>query len=350
MTREEAIEVFHGLLNAKIKEAFEVFAPELAESEEERMKKELIEAFELYDIESSWNQIPVKRILAYLEKQKVNTEGDFGRGYDCGYQAGYAVAKNEMKPKVATATLDSEKQKEQKHVEYLPKQKVFDIMNKLTNLSYSERIPIDSEEFVKIHEITSDVNSLLDYPIEQKPAEWSDNFEENIGRLLGYKLTWHSEDGSISSAVFIDDKTLKDICAGIWFYVGKEVLKYPNKELNVSEWSEEDEQMLKNVLFVLESYVSQSESASSPSLIATYPTYYKEIDWLKSLRPSWKPSEEQMLKKSMPTWKRSRNNYEDPCIGSAFEKTGRRYTALYMGGYFIDLDDLFNKLPKEEEK
>ncbi len=52
--------------------------------------------------------------------------------------------------------------------------------------------------------------------------------------------------------------------------------------------------MIKSILFVLESYVSQSESASSPSLITTYPIYYKEIDWLKSLRPSWKPSEEQM--------------------------------------------------------
>ena len=50
----------------------------------------------------------------------------------------------------------------------------------------------------------------------------------------------------------------------------------------------------------------------------------------------------------LPTWKRSRNHYEEPCIGSAFEKTGRRFTALYMGGYFIDLDDLFDKLPKEQ--
>jgi hypothetical protein len=68
------------------------------------------------------------------------------------------------------------------------------------------------------------------------------------------------------------------------------------KEQKPSEWSEEDEAMIKSILFVLESYVSQSESASSPSLITSYPTYYKEIDWLKSLRPQphWKPSEEQM--------------------------------------------------------
>lgn len=63
-----------------------------------------------------------------------------------------------------------------------------------------------------------------------------------------------------------------------------------------AEWSDEDKAMIKSILFVLESYVSQSESASSPSLITTYPTYYKEIDWLKSLRPQshWKPSEEQI--------------------------------------------------------
>lgn len=39
----------------------------------------------------------------------------------------------------------------------------------------------------------------------------------------------------MSSTVSIDDKTLKDIISGIWFYVGKEALKYQNKELNVSE-------------------------------------------------------------------------------------------------------------------
>lgn len=49
-----------------------------------------------------------------------------------------------------------------------------------------------------------------------------------------------------------------------------------------------------------------------------------------------------------PAWRNSRNHYEEPCIGSAFEKTGRRFTALYMGGYFIDLDELYDKLPKED--
>lgn len=168
-------ELYPGLHGAT-KEDAEHYFPELLESEDERMRKELIEYLrgDLDDITTD----DTDRWINWLERQK-----------------------------------------EQKPVEYLPKQKVFDIMNKLTNLSYSERIPIDSEEYVKIHEITSDVNSLLDYPI--KPVEWS----------------------------------------------------------------EEDEAMIKSILFVLESYVSKAECEQNPALTATYPTYYKEIAWLKSLRP-----------------------------------------------------------------
>ena len=58
--------------------------------------------------------------------------------------------------------------------------------------------------------------------------------------------------------------------------------------------------MLKSILWVLESYVSKDECGESPSLTATYPTYFKEIAWLKSLRPQphWKPNEEQMMELS----------------------------------------------------
>ena len=91
-----------------------IFPPE--ESEDERMIRKIKSFLSAYDAyyfrNDEWREIEV-----WLEKQKINTEGDFGRGYDCGYQAGYAVAVNKMKPKVATttlATLDSENQKEQK--------------------------------------------------------------------------------------------------------------------------------------------------------------------------------------------------------------------------------------------
>lgn len=84
--------------------------PELRESEDERIIKALETFINQPEIADKITFEARIGWLAWLEKQKINTEGDFGRGYDCGYQAGYAVAVNEMKPKVATATLYSEKQ------------------------------------------------------------------------------------------------------------------------------------------------------------------------------------------------------------------------------------------------
>lgn len=44
--------------------------PELKESEDEKIRKELKEAFEAYDIDSTWNGIPIRSILTWIEKQK----------------------------------------------------------------------------------------------------------------------------------------------------------------------------------------------------------------------------------------------------------------------------------------
>ena len=65
-------------------------------------------------------------------------------------------------------SLQPQAKQEQKPLEYLPKEKVYDIMFKLTNLSFSKLIPFNSEEYKKINEITSDVYDLLKYPIEKK--------------------------------------------------------------------------------------------------------------------------------------------------------------------------------------
>ena len=72
MTREEAIRILASscISGSKQTEALETLIPELAESEDERIRKELKEAFEAYDIESMWNGIPIRSIFAWLEKQK----------------------------------------------------------------------------------------------------------------------------------------------------------------------------------------------------------------------------------------------------------------------------------------
>ena len=152
MTREEAIEVYNGLINVKIREAFEFFAPELAESEDERTRKHIIEILESLS-PCHWNGNEKSKCIAYLEKQK-----------------------------------------EQKH-EPCDLQKAFE----------------DGQESI--------VTEPEKYGL-QKPAEWS----------------------------------------------------------------EEDENMMNNIIRVLSTFVGTVECESNPSLSSSYPTYLREIDWLKSLK------------------------------------------------------------------
>ena len=200
----------------------------------------------------------------------------------------------------------------------------------------------DGDNFKKFKRATSDERAKFIHDLKvgvelkEQPAEWSEDWEEDIQTRFAFYT--YKDDPSVLylSNVFVEEtsrnhgfgtrilkaaekaaeaigaiticlKVKQDSPANAWYrkrgygYVAFEDgydwleknLEYL-KPAKSAEWSEEDEEMLKSILFVLESYVSHSESASSPSLITSYPIYYKEIDWLKSLRPSWKPSEEQM--------------------------------------------------------
>ena len=73
---------------------------------------------------------------------------------------------------------------------------------------------------------------------------------------------------------------------------GKKYLAWleKQKEQKPSEWSEEDEKMRCNILNVLTSTLVYTIGSHRTS---TY-KYNNEIEWLKSLKPQWKPSEEQM--------------------------------------------------------
>lgn len=87
------------------------FSPVLKESEDERIRKTLISYFEWVkerDCKSEWNGLKVDDIRAWLEKQKVSTDGDFARGYDCGYECCFNSHGAEW----------FEKQKEQKPAEW----------------------------------------------------------------------------------------------------------------------------------------------------------------------------------------------------------------------------------------
>ena len=116
--------------------------------------------------------------------------------------------------------------------------------------------------------------------------ETLDDFTQNIRNLITDKLTYKDPNGSgISSTVFIDDNTAKDIANGILFYLGKEAVKNPDRE--VPEWSEEDRRILDEAIAMIESRGCWVRSDDAVKQVS---------DFLKSLRPQphWKPSEEQM--------------------------------------------------------
>ena len=143
-------------LHGATKEDAEHYFPELRESEDERIRKAIIH-YILYETKGNISEATEHVWVTWLEKQK-----------------------------------------EQKPVEYLDAVKVYAIMKKLHDLSFSQSIPINSEEYKQIGEITKDVRNLLDYPIEQKPAEWSEEDTEmyiNVASSLrGYACGLENEE------------------------------------------------------------------------------------------------------------------------------------------------------------
>lgn len=295
-------------------------------SEDEKMLQIIIQGFKNWKVNGmeSFNGTKIDDILAYLEKRKYNRmqpvydnqesfESALDKAWkaynDCGSRTVDSCEDDYIESAYAKGFREGylfglEKQKEQKPI-------------KVGENAYFD--PNIDMWFIKE---------------EQKSIEWSDNFEQNIRKLLHDKLTWHSEDGSVSSTVFIDDKTLKDIINGIWFYVGKEALKYPGKELNVTEWSEEDKRMLSRCIKSVECSKQFADSETYKAAkdvemnwleflpkrknlppkqewseedkglidlaVDAVENFYnggirsKIINLLKSIHPSWKPSEEQM--------------------------------------------------------
>lgn len=298
----------------------EVF-PELKESEDERIRKRLVEYFNVYydrfssgnNVNVHWEGLEVKSVIAYLERQKeqkslnISAASEWLREHVRRYiNSEY----NEFHKCVEyDGSIDKERlindfeeamQKEQKPAEWSEKDEK-DIQEASDYLrDYVNNCVRGGNSKLYLQSLADRIESLRPQPKQ----EWSEDFEENIRMLLHNKLTWHSEDGSMSSTVFIDDKTLKDIVSGIWFYVGKEALKYPNKEIHVQEWSEEDEDKVDDICKLIEYATIIPRSGDDDTGIP--PTrlndkYKGELKaFVKSLRnlptksDTWKPNEEQM--------------------------------------------------------
>lgn len=316
---EEALERARELYNKEYynfgKDDMAYLFPELAESEDERIIKNLQTCLHCGKTHGMVNNDEYLVCKNYLEKQKENIEKEYVfrplAGTELTEAAEQAIRRakegdhlvfafngmyvpvrkyNSAKDLVDEYEAYLEKQKEQNVVP--SRETIFGIWQ-LGNL-WKEN-PEKRGGLTQLQYIQKYWFAKSDYQKDQKPSiscghengiEWCDNFAENIRTLLHNKLTWHSEDGGISTTVLIDDKTLKDIVSGIWFYVKQEQSESGDSEKpnNHAGWSEEDIDKIVNA--------RARKSGTTKSEMEFYRQGIK--DTLKSRCTPWKPTEEQM--------------------------------------------------------
>ena len=97
--------------------------------------------------------------------------------------------------------------------------------------------------------------------------------EESEDERIRKALVWHLK----ADVDFVSNGVTKAEC-----------LAYLDKQkAQKQEWNEEDKRILKGIIGLVDH--NQHYNVSNKEM----------LDWLKSLRPSWKPSEEQMVKEAL---------------------------------------------------
>ena len=270
MTREKAIKIVKEFINGTClhlvdQEALETLIPELRESEDDRIIRTLQE----YVKNRNWplNGPTQDEVLAWLEKQK-EQEGMV----TVSKEAWDENAKDSFERGIKVGMI--RQQKEQKPVPikhlYLP-----DFMEKnATSLKQKEQKPALIAENGNWYICIKDF-----YAGGKKCASVGDLVQAKNGMYMMGR----------------DD--ISEWFRRAYYEEVRDAFE-SNTDTNIPEkpveWSEEDEDMRNNILRLLQCFEGTAECESNPSLSTSYPLYMREIDWLKSLRPHWKPSEEQM--------------------------------------------------------
>ena len=307
MTREEAINEIRSwdFLNGKEIEAVQTLIPELRESDDERIRKEIIYFFETIPV-SELKRIPrpISEWFAWLEKQ--NEYHIPWYDYQKSKEAGYTIVPNEEYEQLI-------KQKEQKPVDYEHEM----WKNCETNfeggkkevIEHPEKYGLQKEQnsiedviksitknkeaaikFLKSAGIMDDNGELAEmYRSEQKSADYNyDNRIQYDSIKSGVEAFASTYSFNIESKLFSQltkeqqqlwrEEIEQAVVAG-----GENGIELARdnryKENRMVEWSEEDETIIEGACNALEVY-----------------GHTKLANKLKSLRPQphWKPSEEQM--------------------------------------------------------
>ena len=272
MTRKEAINTVRNIYQTdKEKEALEILIPELKESEDERIRKNLIELLldtPAQDIIS--HNLELSKVLAYLEKQKEQKpECDNETEVQKAYREGKSAGRQEVFDHPEEYGL----QKEQKTAEWSEDYREEDIQTRFAFYTYKD---------------------------DPSVLYLSNVFVEETSRNHGFGtriLKAAEKAAEAIGAITICLKVKQDSPANAWYrkrgygYVAFEDgydwleknLEYL-KPAKSAEWSETEKRHLYNAIEAVKYVYDTSEGTNG----------FKCVEFLKSLRPYWKPSEEQM--------------------------------------------------------
>ena len=291
--------------------------PELVESEDERIRKELIELIG-YFRSRGINQHLCDECLVYLERQKPSFKQIHDSAiWDSGLRTGIELGKQKefvsedfesiWKTEDCKTLLDegeklSPRFKElfkeichswyDKGIEVGVKQKE----PKLLNNEKYQTVPIEILD--RLYASEQELKEIKQK--EQKPAEWTKEDETMLNNLI-----WAVHMKSISPLDEMDDR---DKCERY-----EKFLTYLPERFNLQlkqEWSDEDKRMIDTIVSVLGQYIDHKTVSDTNSGDATpryskkifWLRYSKEISWLKSLSSNFKNRNEDVVKLCSNEW------------------------------------------------
>lgn len=315
----------------------EIF-PELRESEDERIRKDIIGGL-MWQRDNLKSEGPhdnnlilpgfcltVGKLLTYLEKQKEQNHDGKKWIFEDEYQKDLDRLYNEGKDEVLNNPAKYGLQKEQKpaSTEDMPyitdehfyerepadsfKYKLAEYMTKNCkkgegpygysyNISSESILQMAKEELIKRGELKEQKSALTPERIHPKFAVgdtvcrpmWSDHtIREIYVRCNDPVYVCVNDEGTESHISFSEQD------------------EWERKEQTPAEWSEEDEKMIKDIIYCLPK-MANGRVEMLPSVALDY------ANRLKSLRPQWKPSEEQMNALNFAiTYFMHETNYKNP--------------------------------------
>ena len=290
MTREEALQAIKAKMDyyesdKRLRGALETLIPELAESEDERIREELVAFFkEMRDTwhEIYWHDLQVEGILAWLKKQKEQKPADLPAGFYVTFPDGKKYYTKEMRCNGMNV-----KVVEPKQVKWSEEDE--DAINGAIGILLDDNNPdfvFPEHSKLSVGEIVKRLKSLPERFNLQPKQEWSEEDEkmrQSIIKDIEFERNYTSATTNKTSEIEKYNEQIN------WLKSLSLNLKKRNEDvakLCSNEWSEEDIHAIENCKYAIKETFKDEQN---PHRIGT-------LDWLKSLRPQshWKPSAQEL--------------------------------------------------------